>query len=75
VSRLDDLMQTKMTRRHFLRTLGVGIGVLFGLPAIMRILDYQGSTSNGQSSYGGYGSSTYGGIEDHKPTHTFGDNR
>jgi hypothetical protein len=73
MSRLDDLMQTKMTRRHFLRTLGVSVVALLGLPAILRVLDYQGSsTSNQPIAEDSYGISPYGGKIAPSNPHTFG---
>ena len=59
---LDKLMQTEMTRKQFLKTLGTGLLALLGLSAILRALDYEATNSRNLSGSYGYGSSPYGGA-------------
>jgi hypothetical protein len=71
LSRFEELLQTRMTRKQFLRTLGAGLAVMCGLPTILHILNFPGSVN--QVS-GGYGASNYGSVEAEKLQHTFGKN-
>jgi hypothetical protein len=73
VHRLEDLLQTEMTRKQFLRTVGVGLLAICGLPSILHILNYHQSSTN--QVYGdGYGSSAYGGAAAGKIQRNFGKN-
>lgn len=54
---VHQILQTEMSRKDFLATLGFGVASVFGLGTILRLL---GHSQQSQSS--GYGSSSYGGA-------------
>lgn len=61
MQKLDDLLQTQMTRKQFLRTIGASLLVICGLPTLLHILNYQG-TPQKSSGDDGYGTGNYGGV-------------
>ncbi len=61
---INELLDKKMDRREFLKHLGLGTLVLFGLGSVLKLLNGTG-TSTQKATAGGdslaYGSSVYGG--------------
>lgn len=59
MSPIKKLLQTKMTRKEFLTTLGLGIVTLCGLSAVLRFLDKDNPWECNPANT--YGSGPYGG--------------
>lgn len=58
MSKIEDLMSKKMTRKQFLTTIGVAVVGIFGLSSIMGILSQKGPDSG--HNLVGYGMRDYG---------------
>ena len=61
--RLEDLLQTKMTRKQFLQTVTVGVAATYGLSTVIRILHFKEiiNQKSGDYSYSNYGGGTESG--------------
>ncbi len=57
---LTDILQTEMSRKEFLTTLGYGAASLVGLAGVLRMLGHKGLIAHKTSSSQGYGGSSYG---------------
>gem|GEM_PF-458842 len=68
--RFEQLLQTEMTRKQFLKRIGISLLALCGLPALLRILSGPSSTSQLSDMYG-YGDGNYGGRGDPRSHESF----
>ncbi|HVX24586.1 MAG TPA: hypothetical protein VG992_04590 [Candidatus Saccharimonadales bacterium] len=58
------LLQTEMTRKEFLATLGLGLASVMGLSTIIHLLTGKSFDHHLRHQEMGYGSSAYGGGKD-----------
>jgi hypothetical protein len=70
VHKFEELLQTEMTRKQFLRAMGAGVLAICGFSALMRALNGPASSSQLSGDYG-YGDGNYGGIGDPKAHQVF----
>ena len=56
MTKLEQILNTNMTRKQFLATLGIGVVSLFGLSSIMGLL----SEGESKKISRGYGAGSYG---------------
>lgn len=61
--KFEQLLQTEMNRKQFLKAVGASLLAIFGVPALLRILSGPPSTSQLSGAYG-YGEGNYGGLGD-----------
>jgi hypothetical protein len=57
---IEKILNQKMTRAQFLKSLGLGLLTIIGLPAIIHILSPKAHPQTAQVSGNGFGSGTYG---------------
>lgn len=57
-NQLSELLNKRMNRKDFLKHLGLGLAVMFGLGGVLRLF---ANTPSNQQKRSSYGSSTYGG--------------
>jgi hypothetical protein len=63
VHKFEELLQKEMTRKQFLRSMGLGVLAICGFSALMRALSGPASSSQLSGDFG-YGDGNYGGIGD-----------